>query len=180
MIEKSGKIFLTVREFAQKAGVSNQAIYKQTKNQLSIYVSIIDNQKFIDSKALIDVFGIDVDNLVDNQVVNQKINAEKTAAAADQQQNQSDVSKELLEMLKEEIKKKDQQIEKLQESLDKAYTQISEMAQKAQYITAADKTEKIMMQQANDKGVDPAADSNNDIDVKEEPKKSFWQRLFKK
>lgn len=180
MIEKSGKIFLTVREFAQKAGVSNQAIYKQTKNQLSTYVSIIDNQKFIDSKALIDVFGIDVDNLVDNQVDNQKINVENAAAAADQQQNQSDVSKELLEMLKEEIKKKDQQIEKLQESLDKAYTQISEMAQKAQYITAADKTEKIMMQQANDKVVDSAADSNNDIDVKEEPKKSFWQRLFKK
>lgn len=180
MIEKSGKLFLTVREFAQRAGVSNQAIYKQTKSQLSTYVSTIDNQKYIDSKALSDVFGIDIDNLVDNQVDNQKINTESTAAAADQQQNQPDVSKELLEMLKEEIKKKDQQIEKLQESLDKAYTQISEMAQKAQYITAADKTEKIMMQQTDDKIIDPAADNNNDVDEKKELKKSFWQRLFRK
>lgn len=181
MIERSGKHYLTVREFAQKAGISNQAVYKQIKNQLSTYVSIVDNRKMIDAVALFEVYGIEVDNRIDNRVDNHEFNNQAAAAAEDPEKGQADVSKELLEMLKEEIQKKDQQIEKLQEKLDKAYMQISEMAQKAQYITAADKTERIMMQQPKGEILEPAAAESsidNGDQEEQQPKKSFWQRLF--
>lgn len=186
MIEESGKRYLTVREFATRAGVSNQAIYKQVVNQLSTYVIVVDNQKFIDETALSEVYKIEVDNQVDNfdnQVDNQIDNEKTSLNGTDQEQGQNDISRELIEMLKEEIKKKDQQIEKLQASIEKAYMQISEMAQKAQYITAADKTEKIMQQQPKEEIIEPAAAENENTEKKgnteEQPKKKwfqFWKR----
>lgn len=181
MIEKSGKRYFTVREFATRAGVSNQAIYKQVANQLSTYVVMIDNQKYIDESALFDVYNIMVDNPVDNEVDNRKTN-NIAAAAEDQKQGQSDVSKELIEMLKDEIKKKDQQIERLQERLDHAQDLIADMAQKAQYITAADKTEKIMMQQPKENVVESDADNSETATAPQEKtiqKRGFWKRLFK-
>ena len=185
MIEDSGKRYLTVREFATRAGVSNQAIYKQVVNQLSTYVIVVDNQKFIDETALHEVYKIEVDNQVDsfdNQVDNQTDDEITSHNSTDQEQGQNDISKELIEMLKEEIKKKDQQIEKLQASIEKAYMQISEMAQKAQYITAADKTEKIMQQQPKEEIIEPAAEMGNTEkkeNTEEHPKKKwfqFWKR----
>lgn len=61
----------------------------------------------------------------------------------------------------------------LQDKLALAYTQISEMAQKAQYITAADKTALIMDKSS------PATPRNEDIENESIPeKKSFFSRLF--
>ena len=194
MIEKSGKRYLTVREFASRAGRSNQAIYKKLDNQLSTFVIVVDNQKFLDEMALEEVFNIEVDNQVDNQV-NQVDNQSSNLSQEPENQDhsQTDLTKDLLEMLKEEIKKKDQQIEVLQERLDKAYMQISEMAQKAQYITAADKTEKIMQQQSKEESevIDHMAAaaaenkesrSNETAENKEEGEhkgiKGFFKRLF--
>ena len=180
MIEESGKRYLTVREFATRAGVSNQAIYKQVVNQLSTYVIVVDNQKFIDETALSEVYKIEVDNQVgnfDNQVDNQIDNGKTSLNGTDQEQEQNDISRELIEMLKEEIKKKDQQIEKLQASIEKAYSQIADMAQKAQYITAADKTEKIMQQQPDQKEIIESSTTNSQNTEKHLKKKwfQFWK-----
>ena len=181
MIERSGKKYYTVREFAAKAKVSNQAIYKQVGNQLATYLIMVDNQKFIEESALFDVYGIEVDNQVDNQ----KNTQEAAAAAADREEGQADVSKELIEMLKEEIKKKDQQIERLQQRLDHAHDLIADMAQKAQYITAADKTEKILLQQTKEDPEEVIAfeaenqNTERKNDTEEKPKKKwfqFWKR----
>lgn len=184
MIEVSGKTYYTIKEFSELAGVSTQSVYKKVGNQLSTYVATFCNRKMIDSRALSEVYGLQVDNLVVNQFAT-SCNQKTTNKAADEigksQSEQTDISQDLLEMLKEEIKKKDQQIERLQASLDKAYMQISEMAQKAQYITAADKTEKIMQQQKQDDIIDPVVGENqnteNSVTVEEKPKKRrflFW------
>ena len=173
MIEQSGKQYLSIREFAVKAGKSSQAIYKKVDNQLSTYVILVDNQKYIDKTALFEVFGLAVDNQVDNfstKVDNQVDNQNQAPES-------SDVSKELLEMLKEEIAKKDKQIEQLQANLQTAYMQIADMAKKAQYITAADKTERIIQQQSKeDIEVTAAAKNQN---TEEKPKRK-WYQIFRK
>lgn len=46
------KELLTVREFAEAAGVTNKAIYQQIQGRLNDYVVIIDDTKYIKREAL--------------------------------------------------------------------------------------------------------------------------------
>lgn len=57
------KEFLTIKEFAELAGVTRQSVYKKLDNSLSTYVSIVDNQKMLQSKALFEVYHIDVNGV---------------------------------------------------------------------------------------------------------------------
>ena len=161
MIERAGKQYLTVKEFSELAGISKQAVYSQLSTRLEQFSIQVDNRTMIEKSAF-DVFYSSQLEQVSSQVKSSQVNPNSTQNEGLQQgQAKDDISKELIEMLKEEIKKKDQQIEKLQNSLDKAYTQIADMAQKAQYITAADKTEKIMQQQSKEEIMESAPDENH-------------------
>ena len=51
---------LTIKEFAEASGRSQQTIYKQIATRLSAYLHEIDGQKFIERKALAEVFKIGV------------------------------------------------------------------------------------------------------------------------
>lgn len=71
----------------------------------------------------------------------------------------------------------------LQDKLAKAYSQISEMAQKAQYITAVDKTAQIMEKQKceeTDIVVEESPAAATGEPETKEVKKSLFQRLFRK
>ena len=98
---------LSVREFAERAGVSRQAIHKQLTTKLSNYVHLVDGKTRIDIRAL-SLYNVSENvNLVDekdNQKSNQ-INKEFTALL------------DVIEVLKEQLKVKDKQIEELSERL---------------------------------------------------------------
>ena len=71
-IEKNTEsdVYVPITKFAELAGISRQAVYKQVDNRLSTYCKLVDNQKMVNLRALSDVFGAQVDK-VDNQIVNQ-------------------------------------------------------------------------------------------------------------
>lgn len=46
------KDYLTISEFAKRANITNQAVYQRIGKDLSEYVRVIDNKKYIDIKAL--------------------------------------------------------------------------------------------------------------------------------
>lgn len=52
--------YISVKEFAEKAGISVQAVYKRLNNRLKQYVKVVDNQKMLDIRALQDIYGIKV------------------------------------------------------------------------------------------------------------------------
>lgn len=52
-----GKIYLSVKEFAKLAGITEQAVYKQLNNKLEPYVHEIDNKKMLD-KAGLELFAV--------------------------------------------------------------------------------------------------------------------------
>ena len=57
---------LSIAEFAEKAGVSKQAIYKQVNNensQLSPYIVREGKRTLIKSSALVELYGVDTENL---------------------------------------------------------------------------------------------------------------------
>ena len=93
--------------------------------------------------------------------------------------NDNEAIKTMLSMLQKEIEKKDQMINDLQNRLDNAYIKIADMADKAQYIAAADKTVLLM-----DKKQQMDDDSSFDKDVVEnehkEPEGNIFTRLFRR
>ena len=56
--------YLSIKDFAKRAGVSQQSLYKRLNklnNQLNNYIKLIDNQKMIDIRALQEVYGVEVE-----------------------------------------------------------------------------------------------------------------------
>lgn len=56
------KEYLTIKEFADIAGVSTQSVYKRLATSLQPYVKEVDNQKVLNIQALQDIYGIEVGN----------------------------------------------------------------------------------------------------------------------
>ena len=173
------KELLSIKEFSELAGISKQAVYSQLDSRLKPFLVQVDGKKMLKKEALEKFYSTKFQPSF-NQVSSQ---VEQPNSTTDAEQGQTNLSIELIEMLKEEIKKKDQQIEKLQQRLDHAQDLIADMAQKAQYITAADKTEKIMLQQPKEdqgKIIEPAAAAENQDaekrnNTEEKPKKKWFQ-----
>ena len=69
--------YLSVKEFAQAAGVSVQAVYKRLSRDLKPFVKEVEGRKVIDKRALKEVYGKDQEALeekVDNDLINVLMN----------------------------------------------------------------------------------------------------------
>jgi predicted DNA-binding protein YlxM (UPF0122 family) len=122
------KEYLTVNEFAEAAGLSRQAVYKKLNNQLTLFVKVVNNKKMIEKSAL--------------ELFKEKRNCQPV---------EQQLNNKLIEMLRTELDRKNEQIENLQQALDQA-----------QRLHAMDK-QRIL-----------------ELECKEEPeepkKKKWWQR----
>ncbi len=81
---------LTIKEFAEAAGVSTQAIYKRLATDLRPYLQQVESRKMLDNKALKEVFNIESCKPVANDL------------------------QPIIQSLQEELKAKNAQIEALQ------------------------------------------------------------------
>lgn len=95
------KEYISIKEFAAAAGVSQQAIYKQLNNKLKTYLKTIDNKKMLDKSAL---------------------------SLFQKKDDSTDIQQQLLNMLQKElneknqqISEKDKQIAELQQLLNQAH-----------------------------------------------------------
>lgn len=75
--------YLSIKDFAAAAGVSQQAIYKQLNNKLKTYLKIVDNRKMLDKSAL---------------------------SLFKQRDSSTDIQKQLINMLQSELNEKNQQL----------------------------------------------------------------------
>ena len=96
--------YITIAEFAEKAGVSKQAIYQRLNKGLKEYSRVVDGVKMLDLRALEELYGKEPE-----QGIEQEIDKD---SKANSQENQ-DIIKALLEQLRV----KDQQIADLNERL---------------------------------------------------------------
>ena len=103
--------YISIAEFARRAGVTTQAVYKQLNNQvdnqLTTYVKIVNGKKRLHINAL-EIFASKSLNQVDNQVDNF---SQPVDNQVDKQNSQ------IIGILREQIERKDAQIEQLQEDL---------------------------------------------------------------
>ena len=183
----------TVKEIADLLQVSKTTVQKTIKANNIIYDYISKNKQYYSydsTKQIIGLLRKDFDfsklensqTKLENQIENSQTKIENSETKTENQVENSktdiDTVNRMLDMLQQEIEKKDKTIQDLQNKLDKAYTQITDLATKAQYITAADKTAQIMDKQQQKETIINAAAVDNEAEP--QPKKSFFKRLFNK
>lgn len=94
--------YISIKEFASAAGVSQQAVYKALNKRLKPYFKLINGQKMLDIKALGDIYGIPY--------------IEKDEQGIKQDYKGND--KLFINLLMEQIKVKDKEIADLHELLN--------------------------------------------------------------
>lgn len=133
---------LTVKEFAELAGRSKQAIYQQMDSRLKGFVQVVDNKKMLESRALMDVFGV---------------NPEKKIGQTDSN-IQAGLEKALYEILRGELEAKNEQILALQEELAEERRHSREQADKiAVFADQAQKLQLALMQPQVTEGEEQSA-----------------------
>lgn len=139
--------YISVSEFADRAGCSKQAVYQALNKRLKPYVKVIDGKKSINSKALQEVYGKEIQP--ESQSVVKEVDQE--------------LNKELIDLLKDQIEEKDQQIRELHRLLATSQMQLTESTHKVQELE--DKLDNKQRQETEEK--------------KEESEKKSWiRRLF--
>lgn len=193
------KGFLTVKEFAEQANISQQAVYKQINNRLKPFIHTVNGQKFIEAIALEKFYSTQVAQPLNTDSTSEKREfqpeVEQPNSTFIQPQNERNVEHELEDQIKElqnELKKiiENQQEEKqfLREQIkqkDKQIESLTENLKMAQQLAAADK-KKVMELEAKqvekeNEIIAAAADHEIDQTEKEilpEKKKSFFSRIF--
>lgn len=121
--------YLTVADFARRAGVTKQAVYKQLNNRLSKYVIEENGRKLIKSTALNDLYNDvsqaksqPVEQPLNNQLIeiiqeNQRIISAlmNEKASIQMRLTQAEHELQLISQTKEEYRQKDLRIEDLEE-----------------------------------------------------------------
>lgn len=62
--------FLTIKKFAELAGVSVQSVYKGLNNRLNPWVELVDNQKMLRYQALKEIYGVEVEQPIQPKLNN--------------------------------------------------------------------------------------------------------------
>lgn len=88
--------YLTIPEFAKRAGVSHQSVYKGLRNQLQPYLQLVAGKKMLSVKALSEVYGIE--------------GCATSATKSATQENVPDGLETALQALQEQLAAKDEQL----------------------------------------------------------------------
>ena len=163
--------YISIAEFAKKAGVSTQAIYKRLATDLKGELVTVDNRKMLKKSAL-EKFGFkEVTNQVekvDNQVEKPNetvIMLQKTISLLE---TQAETLQKQLEVKDRQIADMSKQIEELNERLKESHVLIDQQ-QKLQVVSES------RLQLIEDKVTEP-----DPVEVAEENEKKHWWQIFKK
>lgn len=98
------KEYISIKEFAETVGMTQQGVYKQLNKKLKPYLKVVNNKKMLDKTAL-ELFKSDHGS----QQVEQPLN-----------QVEQQLNNKLIEMLQTELDRKNEQIAELQKLLDQS------------------------------------------------------------
>lgn len=174
---------MTIKAFAEASGRSQQAIYKQISTRLSAYLHEIDGQKFIERRALFEVFGIGEEVELVAQVEEQPLNRKKSPSGS----NVVAILERTVALLEEELKTKNKQIEDLTAANKELAQSINadrhnELAGTMQQFlpeTAAEDEIEVVDAPQSDEASDPVPDAPGGAESLQEAVRSLsrWQLL---
>lgn len=120
--------YISIKEFAKRAGVSVQSIYKRLNglnNPLNQYIKLVENQKMLNISALEEIYGIEVVQPIQpnhstystSHLSNEKDKKIETKSKTSSRTKSETVS-DLVSVLEKELSAKNEQIAHLQKLLD--------------------------------------------------------------
>ena len=161
------KEYISIAEYAEIKGISKQAVYKQCSTKLKPYVSTVDGRKVLKS----DVLSGQVET-TNNQ--RQRSSSTKTVEEVD-----------IIAFLKEQIKEKDIQIQRLQESEKEKDRHIQNQSEKLAELlaqsNALQQNNQLLIKMLGDGSIDTKTDNSTivteeNIVQKEQPKEQPKQQ----
>lgn len=121
--------YISIKEFAKRAGITPQAVYKQIDNKLQPFVKLVNGKKALQIEAL-SLFENNSFNSVGSSTTNNQLNGENSLVIKILQE-QLEAKDRQLEAKDKQLSEKDEQIKALNEALKKAQ-QITDQAQHLQ------------------------------------------------
>ena len=178
--------YITVKEFASVAGISQQAVYKRLNHKndnLLKYCNVINGKKMLKINALEDLYGISYETFL-NQHFKQVVEQNKPV----ENDLEQDRTQELIDLLRKQVQDKDAEIEILRSEREADREKIEKLEDSLlKYI---DQEQKIRAMALTDQKQEPVGDSEVE-QVKpvqsQEPEKraeeseqeSIWERVKK-
>lgn len=115
--------YISIKEFAKRAGVSVQSIYKRLNglnNPLNQYIKLVENQKMLNISALEEIYGIEVEQPI--QPIHSTHSTPSTPHSISEKDKKTETKSEtvsdLVSILEKELGAKNEQIAHLQKLLD--------------------------------------------------------------
>ena len=194
--------FYTVKEIADILGVSKTTVQKAIKAAAIEFDKVEKNRQYYSFEKTKQIIvkvnkdfdfgnlqvGLEVENSqtkTENQTENSQILTENSPTESENSKTQIENSptiEKALKILEKQLDEKDNTIKDLQEKLAAAYSQISEqsktiadLATKAQYITAADKTAQIMDRQQKQEKMKASAASDDMVQTELQKEKKWFE-----
>lgn len=187
--------YLSIKDFAQKAGKSQQAIYKQVERKLKGYIKLVDNQKMIDIRALQEVYGVEVEQPIQPKVEEVEQPIQPPLQAEIEEKN------DLIEFLKDQLRAKDEQIESMRhdsdttsdealneavlkqldilneqlKAKDKQIENLQKLLDQEQQLNAMNQQKILALETKLEEPTE-----QEPVEPDEQPPKGFWAKLFKK
>lgn len=171
--------YISVKEFAEKAGISVQAVYKGLNNRLNRYVKLVDNQKMLDIRALQDIYGIEVEQSIQpelttnstEELTNNDVMIDTLLEQIEILRNELEVKNEQIREKDKQLKEKDNQIAALNTRLEESHRLLDQQQQlqaMEKKIQALEDKEDIVEHGA----IEPAPEP-------EQPEKKRWWQIWK-
>lgn len=112
--------YISIKEFAKRAGVSVQSIYKRLNglnNPLNQYIKLVENQKMLNISALEEIYGIEVEQPI-QPIHSTPHSTHSTSHSTSEKDKKTETVSELVSILEKELGAKNEQIAHLQKLLD--------------------------------------------------------------
>lgn len=191
--------YLTVAEFAERAGVTKQAVYKRLNNQLQKYVIEQNGRKLIKSSALNDLYSDvsqaksqPVEQPLNNQLI-ELFKAEKEEkqkiidmllqekSALQMKLTQKEHQLQLLEENKETAIRQDQRIKDLEDELGRSLDQLEDVRTQLQKTKQHAENRDDLLERKRIQWAEAerrATDLQKQLE--EEQQKSWWKKLLRR
>lgn len=183
MITIKEKNYLSVKEFAAAAKISDKAVYQQLKTRLKEYSESVDGINYICESAIDRFYSDSKGGQVKSQVKSSQV--ESSLESSERYKYITYLEQELKEY-KEQLQEKDKTIKEMQQQIisltDKIATissdslqQLASITKNIQLLQAAEVKEDLIKNQENE--------TTEEVEVEEkvvqmqQPKKSFWDRM---
>ena len=159
--------YISIAEFAERAGVSKQAVYQRLNKSLKAYVKVIDGKKSINIRALEDLYGKDNCSRLEQDIQGEFKGVEQGI----DQEKEGQLINKLIDTLQEELKSKDEQIREK----DLQIKELHNLLDQQQKLTAMDRQRITELEDKLVNGPDQSADEAEETTTIQKKWWQFWK-----